>query len=61
MSETAVLVITIFAFAFFVFLSVSMLISFIKDKDVISFILMATYFLMNLFWAYGLFTELFGR
>ena len=55
------LVMIIFVLAFFTFLSVCMLISFVKDKDVISFILLATYFLVTLFFAYGLFTELFGR
>ena len=61
MSETAGLVMIIFLLVFFLFLFVCMLISFIKDKDAISFILTATYFSMALFLAYGLFTELCGR
>lgn len=55
------LIMIIFVLAFFTFLSVCMLISFVKDKDAMSFILLVVYFLTALFFVYGLFTELFWR
>lgn len=55
------LIMIIFVLAFFTFLSVCMLISFVKDKDAMSFILLVVYFLTALFFVYGLFTELSWR
>lgn len=61
MCEMIGLVMIIFCLAFFAFLFVCMLISFAKDKDGISFVLMMTYGAISLFFISGLFAELFGR
>lgn len=61
MIETAALVTFIIEIMFFVFLSVNLLYSYIKEKDAISFVLTATYFVTVLFLAYGVITEIYGR
>lgn len=61
MIETAALVTFIIEIMFFVFLSVNLLYSYIKEKDAVSFVLTATYFVTVLFLAYGVITKTCGR